>query len=502
MAAEANERRLPFPALLVRRLSLPALCLAAVVVAEKLDLWTPAIRGYLDGAFVFLSAVLAVRVLDALAVLWFTRGRRSLPVPAVLRGFVLGVLYLLAVFIILDTMFGVNISAYLGASAILTMILGLALQPVLSNILSGISLNVTKSFGRGDWIAIGPHEGIVVDTNWRETRILDRASNVVIFPNTSVASERIVNYSRPDCRTALLFSLKVSPDAAAGEVLDVLVEAARDCPSVVSDPAPRAYLTGFDESGLSYAIKFWIEDYSLKDIVLTDIGRLAWYKLQRRDIEVAVPWTERIQEIAGAIKSLGPLAARPEGPAAEIERITTILASSQLLRYPDGEREGGLIVPPEEIRELASRVYRRTYGRGEVLFRQGDKGESCYLVASGRIRGTIVTEEGGKPLTTDFHVGPGGLFGEMSLFAGLPRTATGIVDETAELIEIGASDFAVLLERNPDLAGTIADLVSERNARNLESFRRIKELSEQDIARGTSRSSILEHLRKFIRSFG
>jgi CRP-like cAMP-binding protein len=394
----------------------------------------------------------------------------------------------------------VNISTYLGASAIVTMILGLALQPVLSNVLSGISLNVTKAFSRGDWIGIGAHEGVVVDTNWRETRILDRSSNIVVIPNNTVASERIVNFTQPDRRTALVLSFKASPVAHPGEVLEALLEAAGDCPFVIADPKPKAYLTSFDESGLSYTLKFWVEDYSLKFTITTDVARLAWHKLARRGIEVAVPWTERAREVADAIGKIGKPAPAEEEAGAGRERTAAVLASSALLRYTQGDRQGQLMVPADEVRALAGHVRRATFARGEVLFRQGDTGESCYVVSGGRIRGAIAIEEGGKPFTSEFDVGPGGLFGEMSLFTGMPRTATGTVVEEAELIEIRAGDFAVLLERNPDLAGTIADLVSARNAENAEFYKKIKTLSEQDIEKGTDRTSILEHLKRFIRS--
>jgi len=485
--------------LLVRRLFVPAVLLIAVILARGLLTPSPSSRVYLDAAFVFLVALTMIRLLDTIVILWFTRGRRTFPVPAVLRGFILGVVYLGLAFAILKNMFQVNISAYLGASAILTMILGLALQPILSNVLSGISLNVTKAFSRGDWVGIGPHEGVVVDTNWRETRVLDRASNIVVLPNNTVASERVINFSRPDHRSALLFPLKVSPSAPPADVLAAIAEAALDCPQVIPEPKPRPYLRSFDESGLTYEIKFWVEDFALKDVILTDIGRLIWYKLHRRGIEVAVPWTDRLREMSRAIGSVGK--AEPAGEAADagLERISAVLASSSLLRFPRGERQGQLMVPPEEVRELAGRVRGLVFTRNEVLFRQGDKGETCYVVASGRLRGAIAIEEGGKPFTSEFFVGPGGLFGEMSLFTGMPRTATGSVEEEAELIEIRAADFAFLLERNMDLAGTIADLVSARNAENLEFYRKIKTLSEQDIAKGTDRTSILEHLKRFVR---
>jgi CRP-like cAMP-binding protein len=239
-----------------------------------------------------------------------------------------------------------------------------------------------------------------------------------------------------------------------------------------------------------------VEDFSLKFTIMTDIGRLVWHKLCRRGIEVAVPWTERAREMADAIGKIGKPAVADEETRAGLEGTAAVLASSALLRYTQGDRQGQLMVPAEEVRALAGRVRRATFARGEVLFRQGDKGETCFVVASGR----IAIDEGGKPYTSEFDVGPGGVFGEMSLFTGMPRTATGTVEEEAELIEIRAEDFAVLLERNPNLAGTIADLVSARNAQNKEFFRKIKTLSEQDIEKGTDRTSILEHLKRFIRS--
>ena len=108
----------------------------------------------------------------------------------------------------------INLSPILGASAILTMVLGLALQGVLGNILSGVSLHFARSINRGDWVSIGSHEGIVVDTNWRETRILDRASNIIVLPNTVVASERIINYAQPDDADGLVHAVQAEPRRA------------------------------------------------------------------------------------------------------------------------------------------------------------------------------------------------------------------------------------------------------------------------------------------------
>ena len=108
-------------------------------------------------------------------------------------------------------------------------------------------------------------------------------------------------------------------------------------------------------------------------------------------------------------------------------------------------------------------------------------------------------EEKGKTYTSEFAVEPGGIFGEMSLFTGMPRTATGIVEKESELLEIDTEDFSRILEKNPKVADIIADLVSKRNKKNQEFLKKIKELSEQDIKTSTSKRSILNRLKNFIK---
>ena len=178
--------------------------------------------------------------------------------------------------------------------------------------------------------------------------------------------------------------------------------------------------------------------------------------------------------------------------------IKPFLAGSSFLRRQTGDKAGELIVGEDEIAVLAEHVRRSIYSKGEVLCRQGDRGASCFVVAKGRIRGEIVYEESGKKYVSEFAVGPGGIFGEMSLFTGMPRTATGIVIEESELIEIRAEDFAVLLGRNPALAEVIAEIVSRRNEENREFLKKIKELSEKDIQDGTNKKTILAYLKRFV----
>jgi small-conductance mechanosensitive channel/CRP-like cAMP-binding protein len=452
---------------------------------------------FVHAALVFFAIVFVVCLIDASLQGWFIKRKTRFPMPGILHGFILAVIYLAIVFTILKGLLSINITPFLATSAILTAVLGLALQGVLGNILAGLSLHFTRSFSRGDWVKVGETEGVVMETNWRETRILDRASNMIILPNNAVASGTITNFSQPDKRSAITIPLKIGYESAPALVIGTLKEAAREVPDVLGVPAPLAYILGYDDLGVSYLLKFWIEDFSRKDPITTEVGRLIWYKLKRHGIEIPIPVSAQLARVLGAVDRSG---ARESAEKAA-ERTLRDLLNSSFLRYQEGDGAGRAILSDADARELASLVRRVVYTPGEVLFRQGEKGEACYVVSRGSVKGHIITEENGKAYSSEFWTGPAGIVGEMSLFTGMPRTATVTVEEESELLEIGAEAFVALLARNPGLADAVAEMVSSRNQKNLDSLRKIKELSAGDIEAGSNKKTVLEYLKKLIGLF-
>lgn len=456
--------------------------------------FSPKFHLFLDAALVFFLAFLLIRLVNAGLLTWYSRRKIPFPVPGVLHGFILGVIYLAILFAVLKQVLGINITPFLATSAILTMILGLALQGILSNILSGMSLHFTKSFCRGEWIKVKDIEGVVLETNWRETRVLDRASNLIVVPNNVISAEVVTNFNQPDKKTALLINVRASFSDPPALVQEALLEAARDVVEVLPSPPPVVYIRGYEDYGIAYTLKFWVTEFNRKETILSKVGRLIWYKFDRRGIEIPVPFSERVADVLRAVR-------KDEAEAERLslaERNVRDLMGSSFLRYPEGPKAGTVMVPEREVRDLAQTVTRRKYSTGEILFRQGDKGGSGFIVTAGLVRGEIIYEEKGKKYCSEFEAGPGGIFGEMSLFTGLPRTATGTVVEEAELLEIQESDFARLLGRNPGLAEVMAAIVAERNKRNADFLAKIKVLSAQDVASSCSKKSILERLKNLI----
>lgn len=481
------------------RLSLPVALVAVaaflrIAPVRRFLFPTERFHPFLDAALVFFFIFLLVRFVDALLLVWFAHRHREFPLPDVLHSLILAVFYLVILFVILKGTLGINITPFLATSAILTMILGLAFQGVLSNILSGMSLHFTRSFSKSDWVKIGEDEGIVVDTNWRETRIFDRFSNIIVLPNNLVASEKITNFSSPGKKTALSLPVKAGYDAPPASVIEALKEAAADVPEVLTTPAPEVHILGYEDFGVSYLLKYWVSNYARKYAVLSDVGRLVWYKFKRRGIAIPFPLTD---SVAGVLRSMergpapGPLQEERE------ENFQDLMASS-FLRAQEGPKKGALLVSEEAVRNLASSVRRGRFTPGEVLCRQGERGESCYIVARGKIRGEILYQEKDRTYKSEFMVEKGSLFGEMSLFTGMPRTATGIVEEESVLLEVTLADFSRLLGNNPGLAEVIADLVSRRNRKNRAFLEKVKELSEREVKASTSKRSVLTWLKSLI----
>lgn len=100
-----------------------------------------------------------------------------------------------------------------------------------------------------------------------------------------------------------------------------------------------------------------------------------------------------------------------------------------------------------ELEQLADLMRRRTYRRGEVVFHQGDPGESLHVVCHGTLKVVIIGDNGEEAVLA--VLGPSDVFGEMALLDGGPRSATVTALESVETAVLSRSDFVQLLRRTP-----------------------------------------------------
>ena len=123
-----------------------------------------------------------------------------------------------------------------------------------------------------------------------------------------------------------------------------------------------------------------------------------------------------------------------------------------------------------ELEAVAQVAVPRRWDRGQVIFREGDSGDTCYLLRSGAVVLTREHQDGRMVALAELRAGS--LFGELAMFRGETRSATAEAVEPATAVALLAADVQRLIRRNPDLAlkllAGLAERVSRTNERLLQ----------------------------------
>lgn len=359
---------------------------------------------------------------------------------------------------------------FLTTSAVGAVVAGLALQDTLGNLVSGLALQIEKPFKLGHWIVSGDWEGEVTEITWRAVKLRTRDGNQVIIPNAELSKSAIVNYSEPASPSRFEFDIGTSYDDPPNRVKAALLEVLAAEPLVLKTPPPFVRLINFADSSIIYRVHFWIEQLPTDEIVTDRVRTAIYYTFKRRNITIPYP----IQIEYG-------LEMPPAGPSAEEkQRHTELLASSDLF---------GLLAE-DDRQALVEAAAIRVYGRGEIVMRQGDEGDSAFIVASGRVR--IALDPGDVEVAV---LERGAVVGEMSLLTGEPRTATARALEDATLLEITAGDFRRFVLENPALVDQIGAIVAERR----HGLSRARDAAVASVPLPEVRRSLVARMRTFLR---
>lgn len=112
------------------------------------------------------------------------------------------------------------------------------------------------------------------------------------------------------------------------------------------------------------------------------------------------------------------------------------------------------------IETLSRVVARKVYPKDGVVFFENESGDSLFMILSGRVKVTILGDDGREIILT--VLGPGDFFGEMSLLDNEPRSATAIVTEETELVSLQRADFESVLADNKEIALGLIRVLTQR----------------------------------------
>ncbi|MBM4379506.1 MAG: mechanosensitive ion channel [Deltaproteobacteria bacterium] len=394
-------------------------------------------RKLLDVAWMVALSFGLIRFCVSLLILTL-RARSGGEVPKILRDVLDMVLYAAAALAIIRAELQVDITGLLATSAILSVVLGLALQDTLGNLFAGLSLQFEQPCRVGDWLKASDYTGRVAQVTWRSTRIETRRGEHVTLPNSLISRGALQNCSRRDgVAVGVDVPLGLAYEAPPNRVKAALLEAAAGTPGTVASTAPQVAVLSFDDSAIRYRVRLFVADWADADWATDEFLSRAWYRLRREGVEI--PYPQRTVH-------LRPQAEAPGYSAAQVD---AVLRRVEILS----------VLTEAERRHVASELRPRWFGRGEQVIEQGAPGQTFYVVAEGTV--AVLT---GKPTVEVARLSTGATFGEMSLLTGEPRAATVVAATDALLLELDRPTFAQLFAGHDGLAPELARVLAERRS--------------------------------------
>ncbi len=198
-------------------------------------------------------------------------------------------IYIVAFVGITDTVLKQPLSAVLATSGVLAIVLGLALQNTLADVFSGLAINIERPFAAGDWISVKDTlEGLVIEVNWRATRIRTASNDLTIVPNGVIARSVVTNRRRRIDPHLGTIELAIDHSVPPARVIGLLQGAAGESPCLVRGIAPTAFATRFSGRLIEYELNFAIPDYALIESARSDLITRVVNALGAEAIEIGV----------------------------------------------------------------------------------------------------------------------------------------------------------------------------------------------------------------------
>ena len=194
---------------------------------------------------------------------------------------------------------GIELFGVLASLAVFSLIIGLAMQQTLGNIVNSFMLALDQPFEVGDRIEVEGKMGSVVSVGILSTKILTHEENLVVIPNNSLVNSTVINHARGGGdgvgrRISLVQDIGVGYDEDISHVKYTILQLMRECPYVIQKPDPRVLLIELGDFAKVFRMYGWVEDYSdeyvARDWLLKNIDE----RFKAEGIEIPFPTSVEI----------------------------------------------------------------------------------------------------------------------------------------------------------------------------------------------------------------
>jgi len=383
------------------------------------------------------------------------------------------VLVLVGACFVISGVWDKDLGGLLTAVGVSSIVLGLALQNTLDNVMAGIAVLFEQPFQVGDWITVGGITGEVIEMNWRSVRVRTRARDLVVVPNSVVGKETLSNLSRPTPVHGETHVLGFSYDDPPNKVKRVLLQVALSTRGVLADPPPVVRTQSYAAYSIEYVVRFFVDDVPRVLDINDEFMTRAWYAAKRNGLTIPFP-TQTSYEYHHAVAPAPP----KQRPVEMLSKIPVFVP-----------------LEPAELESLSQECERHDFGRGERVVHQGDPGDAMYVVLEGTALVTVRGEDGSEREVA--RLARGEFFGEMALLTGEPRNATVAAAEDLAVVVVHKRALQALLAQRPGLMQEMAEIVESRR-QGLRAIQELKVAPPEEQARvQRSTGELVSRIRRF-----
>ncbi|RKY97410.1 MAG: mechanosensitive ion channel family protein, partial [Candidatus Hydrothermota bacterium] len=246
-------------------------------------------------AILFSVTIFFANVLGEFVVSYTAKYSETLPSTSIFRNITRLVILIIGFLIILQTI-GISISPLLTALGVGGLAVALALQDTLSNLFAGIHILVSKQVRPGDFIKLETgEEGYVVDISWRNTTIRMLPNNLVVIPNSKLASSIVTNYYMPEKMLSVLVSVGVSYDSDLEKVEKIVIEVAKEVmqtvPGGVPEFEPFVRYSSFGDFSINFSVIMRAKEYTDQFLIRHEFIKRLHKRFKKEGIEIPFPIT-------------------------------------------------------------------------------------------------------------------------------------------------------------------------------------------------------------------